>query len=120
MSSKKRFCIDESTESKILQKANHLGRLTNLYAKEVDRAENADIYEAVKDVKRLTINQLAEILSSQVEKVGYNGFKLGDPEIGKDVIVTFSCLNAKAERKEYDSKTELKKLMQKELTSTNW
>lgn len=85
-----------------------------------EKAENKHIYDAIDEIKKLKIAELSEILRPVLEKSGYVDFYLEKPEIGKDVIVGFSCLDSKSDRNDYDSKKTLQKLIKKELGDTNW
>jgi len=117
---RKRFIFDSDMMFKYEQKGQHLQRLLKLEATIADQAVYTDIYEAIKDIKKLKVAQLTEILKPVLEKAGYTEFKLDQPEIGREVAVGFSCLDAKPEREEYNSKKELQKLIAKKLDDTNW
>lgn len=76
---------------------------------------------ALKWVKKLKIVQLKELLEPIFTKEGYSDFKLGDPQIGREVSLDFSCLDTKDDREEYDSKKTLHKAIEKVLEDTgNW
>jgi len=117
---RKRFVFDEEMEQKFMAKMNHLLRMAKLELDTEDRAEHVDVYDAIKDIKQLKIAQLSDVLKEALEKDGYREFKLGDPELGQQVVIGFSCLDDKSERKEYDSKKGLQKLINKALVDTNW
>lgn len=116
----KRFVFDSDMVFKCQQKAQHLERLRKLNATTADRVEHADIYDAVKAVKKLKIAQLSELLTPVVSKKQYNDFKLGQPQLGREVSLDFNCLDAKDDREEYQSKKDLQKLIEKALIDTNW
>lgn len=117
---RKRFIFDNDMMFKYQQKGRHLERLMKLEATISDQVEHKDVFDAIKEIKKLKIAQLAEILRPVVEKAGYSEFKLDQPELGREVAVGFSCLDAKPEREEYNSKKELQKLIGKTLDDTNW
>lgn len=85
-----------------------------------EKAENKHIYDAIDEIKKPKIAELVEILRPVLEKSGYVDFNLEKPEIGKGVIVGFSCLDSKSDRNDYGSKKTLEKLIKKELDDTNW
>lgn len=64
--------------------------------------------------------QVADTLATAVAKSGYTEFKLGEPQIGREVAVPFSCLDNQPVRESYDSRMGLKKLITKALADTNW
>jgi uncharacterized Zn finger protein len=117
---RKRFVFDNDMVFKCQQKAVHLKRLQNLHAKAADKAEHVDVYEAIKDIKKLKIAQLGGLLAPSLAKRQYNDFKLGEPQMGREVSLDFGCLDADAEREEYQSVKNLKKLIEKLLIDTNW
>lgn len=117
---RKRFCIDEDTMHKIEDKMIHLARLEKLYIDATERTDHADIYDAIRDIKQLKIAQLIETLQPVLEKAQYTRFKLGEPQLIREVVIEFSCLDAKADRQENSSKNSLRKLITKTLEETNW
>lgn len=117
---RRRFVFDDEMEQKFKAKMNHLLRMAKLELDADDRTEHVDVYEAIKTIKQLKIAQLSDILKEALEKAGYREFKLGDPELGQQVAIGFNCLDGKSERKEYDSKKDLQKLINKTLDDTNW
>lgn len=116
----KRFVFGDDMMFKFQQKAQHLERMRKLEAGTVDRSEHADVYDAVKEIKKLKIAQLSELLTPVVAKKKYTEFKLGEPQVGREVSLDFSCLDTEADREEYDSKKGLQKLIDKALADTNW
>lgn len=117
---RKRFVFDDDMMFKCQQKAQHLERLQKLHATTADRVEHVDIYDAVKSVRKLKIAQLSELLTPVVSKKQYRDFKLGQPQLGREVSLGFNCLDAKDDREEYQSKKDLQKLIEKTLIDTNW
>jgi predicted RNA-binding Zn-ribbon protein involved in translation (DUF1610 family) len=117
---RRRFCIDDSMAGQIKTKANHIARLIKLQLDQIDHTENADVFDAIEDIKKLKITQLSEILRPTIEKEGYNEFKLGEPQFEREASVPFNCLDNKSDREEYDSKQDLQKLISKNLEDTNW
>jgi len=116
----KRFVFGDDMIFKFQQKARHLERLRELEAGVVERVEHADVYDAVKDIKKLKIAQLSELLTPLLAKKKYTEFKLGEPQLGRKVTLDFSCLDAEADREDYKSKKGLHKLIDKALADTNW
>lgn len=117
---RKRFVFDSDIMFKYDQKLKHLQRLAKLHADTADRVEHVDIYDAIKAVKKLKIAQLSELLTPFVTRKQYTDFKLGQPQLGREVSLDFNCLDAKDDREEYQSKKDLQKLIEKTLIDTNW
>lgn len=85
-----------------------------------EKQDNKHIYDALAKLKKLKIAELEPLLAPALKKAGYAEFSLDKPEIGKDVIVGFNCLDGKSDREDYDSIKTLKKLVDKTIANTNW
>jgi len=55
-----------------------------------------------------------------LEKEGYSKLEFSKPEINRDVVVKFTVQDDKEDRQEYDSRSQLKKLLKQTLENTNW
>ncbi|MBP7857497.1 hypothetical protein KA016_00360 [Candidatus Saccharibacteria bacterium] len=117
---RKRFLFDKDTMFKYEQKMKHFVRMAELHAKAEDKVEHVDVFDGIKEVKKLKIVQLKELLEPVFTKNGYSDFKLGDPKIAREVSLDFSCLDTKDDREEYQSKKVLHKAIEKALIDTNW
>lgn len=117
---RKRFVFDKDMAFKYDQKLRHFARMAKLHATAEDKAEHVDVFDAIKQVKKLRIAQLKDLLEPIFSKDGYSDFKLGDPQIGREVSLDFSCLDTKDDREEYQSKKTLHKAIEKALEDTNW
>lgn len=85
-----------------------------------EKRDNKYIYDAMKELKKPKIAELAPLLQPVLKKSGYIEFSLDKPEIGKDVFVGFNCLDTKSDRSDYDSQRTLKKIINDTLEITNW
>lgn len=115
------FCLQDEKIRKEHQEAKY--RFDDLlrFAKEhQEKEDNKHIYDAIKEMKKPKIAELASLLQPALEKAGYSDFSLEKPEIGKDVYVGFNCLDTKSDRNDYDSIKTLEKLVKKILAATNW
>jgi len=117
---RKRFVFDSDMIFKYSQKLKHFERMAKLHATAEDKIQHVDVYDGIKQVKKLKINQLKELLEPVFNKDGYSDFKLGDPQVGREVSLDFSCLDTKDDREEYQSKKTLHKALEKALIETNW
>jgi hypothetical protein len=117
---RKRFVFDKDMMFKYDQKLRHFGRMAKLHATAEDKVQHVDVHDGIKQVKKLKIVQLKELLEPIFTEDGYSDFKLGDPQIGREVSLDFSCLDTKDDREEYDSKKTLHKAIEKVLEDTNW
>lgn len=116
----KRFVFDSSMMFNFSQKVSHFERMAKLHESTEDKIKLPDVYDGIKQVKRLKIAQLKEILEPIYAKNGYSDFKFGEPRIGREVSIEFSCLDTIDDREEYQSKKILQKAIEKILEDTNW
>lgn len=115
------FCLlDKEFREKLITTKEGLETMARLGKEFQEKEDNKHIYDAIQEIKKPKIAELSTILSSALEPVGYIEFSLDKPDIGKDVIIGFSCLDGKNERSDYDSEKTLKKSIDKALADTNW
>ena len=88
--------------------------------KEEDKKDKNPVYQKARQLKKLKINQLKELLVKAIEKDGYKDLQFGKPEMGQFVIIDFSVNDTKDDRKERDSENTLKKIIKTSLNDTNW
>lgn len=115
-----RFCLSEEDGQKYVQEKANMEQMKHLVDEMKEREENKDIYDKVAKLKKLTLVQLENTLTPELEKNGYVKLELATPEMGKDVIVSFTARESKDDREEYDSKIQLKKLIHGLVKDTNW
>jgi predicted RNA-binding Zn-ribbon protein involved in translation (DUF1610 family) len=115
------YClVDKEFRDKLYAIKDGFERMAELGKQFKEREDNKHVYDAIKEMKKPKIAELSTILAPALEKAGYIEFSLDKPEIGKDVIVGFNCLDSKSERGDYDSEKILKKTVVKALEDTNW
>lgn len=85
-----------------------------------EKERNKHIYDAIAELKRPKIAELGSLLRPRLEKFGYVEFGLDKPEIGKIAYISFSCLDSKSDREDYDSRKTLQTTIRKALSDTNW
>lgn len=117
---KARFLLTNEKVQEYLKGKQNLERLAEWGKKHKEREANKELYEAVAQIKKVNIGQLDSVLKPSIEKAGYTELTFDKPEINKDVYIGFSCLDGKPERVEYDSRKELKKVIESALSETNW
>ena len=116
-----RYCLlDEEFRNKLVEIKRGLNEMARLGKEFKEREDNKHIYDAVAEMKKPKIAELAPLLAPVLEKSGYIEFSLDKPELGKDVYIGFSCLDSKPERGDYDSRKTLQKAVRKALEDTNW
>ena len=85
-----------------------------------EKEENKDLYDAIDNIKKLTISDLQKFLDPIIERAGYAKLEFEKPDLQKDVILGFGLQDAKSGRSDRESAYELKKLLKKSLEGTNW
>ena len=113
------FCISDKVGEEMLRAYEFLSRLYDDF-KEKEKRDKDPLIQQVRQLKKLTVIQLRKLIENSLEKEGFTDLKFGRPEIGKYVIIDFSIIETKDDRKEYDSQNILKKLINGLLENTNW
>lgn len=85
-----------------------------------DKEDNKEHYSKVKKLKKPKINELEKIISKAIKKDSYAKFTFSKPDFGRHVTVEFTVEDSLSKRKEYDSRSTLKKLLISNLKDTNW
>ena len=115
------FClVDKEFRDRLFTMKRDFEGMAQLGKEMQEKRDNKHIYDAVKEIKTPKIAELIPLLSEPLEKEGYIEFHLDKPELGRDVYVGFGCLDSKSDRKDYDSRKTLKKLVDSALEDTNW
>lgn len=99
------------------REAEELSRLVKSWE---EREKNKKLEEKLAKIKKLTVAELQKLLAAALKKEEYINLEFSKPEIKKDVIIEFTVQDNKADRKEYDSGNQLRKLLDGTLTDTNW
>lgn len=114
------FCFDNKTGVECLQRRNNWKALQEMFDKEKEKEQNEALYGLVGKIKRLKIAELIELMQKELKKSEFIEVQFEKPEIGKDVIISFSCLEGDSKRSAYDSEKTLKRAVKKTLHPTNW
>jgi hypothetical protein len=115
------YCLeDKEFRDKLFEIRRGLEGMAQLGKEHKEKDDNKHIYDAIAELKKPKIAELAPLLAPALEKAGYNDFSLDKPEMGKDVMIGFNCLDTKSGRGDYDSRNQLKKQIDKALADTNW
>jgi hypothetical protein len=117
---KKRFCFSSKEGYEYTDYKYRMKQLEELLKQDEEKKKHKELYDAVDKIQKLNIVDLNNLLTKELEKDGYANLELGKPVIGKDVVVEFNVQDGTSGRKEYDSKTLLKKIIARILEKTNW
>ena len=114
------FCLSEEQGRKFLDEEININNMKRFVDEMKEREENKTVYDKLEKIQKLNIAQLKELLNKTLIKNKYIKLEFLEPEISKDIIVTFKVRDDNSQRDEYTSKTELKRLIDKNLENTNW
>jgi hypothetical protein len=72
------------------------------------------------EIKKLAVADLRQQIVSALQKEGYGRLELSNPEIRREVVVSFTVQDEQSGRAEYDSRKQLEKIIGQTLGDTNW
>jgi len=117
---KNKYCLSEEQGQEHSEYLRSFLAFKNFIDEQKEKEKNKHIYDAIKNLNKLSVSQLKKTLSEAIEKNNYQNLLFSSPEIGKDVQIEFTCEDVKEERHEYDSRMQLKKIIIQALQNTNW
>jgi hypothetical protein len=117
---RERFCLSSEEGGKYISQKATLEQLKFLSKEIEEREKNKDLYGKVAKLKKLNIAELRSLLEPVLEKESYAKLEFSQPRMEKFVTIDFALQDAKIGRVEYDSRTILKRLLEKTLIDTNW
>jgi len=86
----------------------------------MEREKDKELYEMLAAVKRLSIAQVEQILQPILETSNYKNLHFSQPELGRGIKVEFIAQEATPDKSAYDSRIDLRKLIDEALRDTNW
>lgn len=117
---RKLYCYSDKVREWAIS-AERIGPLLKEFSVHDEHQKRVNEYkEALAKIKKLTIPQVIQTLKPAIEKQGYIEVKFAEPEIGRNVIVSFNCMDSDPNREAYDSQNTLKRLVNRSLKETNW
>lgn len=112
-------CFDEVGGQKAVADLDGMIQITKEW-KEHEKKEKDPIFQQVKKLKKLKLNQLKDLVAKRISVDWYTDLQFSQPEMGKFVIVNFTATDTSDNRSKYDSENTLKKLLKVALECTNW
>jgi len=114
---RKRFCLSEEEGMEYIAAKNKL----KAFSEEMKKInEKAKIEKEISKIKKLNIAQLKNLLTKGLEKEYYIKLELSNPEMNRNIIVNFTIQDNEQDRGEYDSRTQLQRIIKEKLEGTNW
>jgi len=117
---RERFCLTKEKGQKYLQSKLQLENVSRFIEKNKKKEAQKPLYNQLGAIEKLTVVQLKQLLQPNLEKAGYTSLVFSEPKIDRHVIIDFSLEDSKNGRVKYDSKHQLKKLIEKILYNVNW
>ena len=115
-----RFCLSDKEGREYEDFKRRTDEMAEIMKKHKDKENNKDLYDKVAKLKKLKIVELEQLITPVLEKAQYIKFHFKDPEITKDVTVSFIAHDAKPNRTDRESVLTLSRLIRKSLEATNW
>lgn len=116
---RKEFCLTQEEGEKYVLSQNQLKDTVDRI-KEIEKNEADPKYQKARSLKKLKVFELQKLLKETLEKEKYVELSFEKPELNRDVIIPFSVQESDLSRGDYDSKNNLKNLINKTLEETNW
>lgn len=114
---RERFCLSPEEGSKYIESKARLENFSK-FLKETEGKE--EIRKKIAHIKKLNIAELKKLLAEPFKKEEYINLDFSKPEIGRDIIISFTVQDNKTDRGEYDSRIQLQRIIKKTLEKTNW
>lgn len=120
-SDRQHFCLhDEEFRERLTSMRRDFLGMAQLGKEMQEKRDNKHIYDAIKEMDKPKIAELSSLLTPALLKAGFIEVTIEKPEIGKDVIIGFSCLDNETGRSDYDSEKQLKRAVNLTLENANW
>lgn len=117
---RQRFCLTKEEGEEYRDVKYKLEQFSELVKEINEKEKNKELYDKVAKIKKLKVADIQKLIQKAIEKEGYTNLEFEKPEMNKFVSVSFTVMDNKPDREEYDSKVQLKKLIEKALAKTNW
>jgi len=102
------------------EKPEEVERLSRFVESMREKEKNKGFYDKLAKIKKLPVAGLKKLLVPKLEKAEYIKLEFSKPEMSRDVVVEFTVQDNKEDREEYDSRSQLKKLLKQTLEKINW
>ncbi len=115
-----RFCLSEEAAKKNQEEKFQLEGIAQFMEDWKKKDEKKEEYEKIAKLKKLTVFDLEKLLTPVLKKEGYVKLQFGNPEMGKDVFMSFTAQDSRSDRIERESSIKLQKILKTTLSDTNW
>ena len=116
---RKDFVFSEEEGKEVLYGLEQMKNISEEVKKMEDKKKDP-AYQMALNIKKLRVVELNKLLKEQMQKNGYIELQFEKPDMERFVAVPFTVQDERSDREEYNSKIQLKKLIEKTLEPTNW
>lgn len=113
------FCLNDKNGPEYLMSIDRIIGFSK-EMKEREKKEKDPAFQKAKQLKKLTVVELEQLLLKTLDKKDYIKLNLGAPEMGQYVIVPFTVQEVNKKRNDRESDLILKKIIDKALINTSW
>ena len=117
---KKRFCLDKEAGMEAMESLSRMDSMAEFMDEMKEKDKRKDLYDSIKNLPKLSIHELKKRLDVLLEENNYSDLIFSQPQISTDIQVSFTAYETRSDRKDYDSRQNLKNLLKKDLLNTNW
>jgi len=114
---KQRFCISDQQSKRYVEWNK---RMKELEKQKEEHLLNMDLYDTLKETKKLTIASLEQLLTKALKKAGFADLRISMPVSGREIMLDFSVRDLKVDRDEHESRKVLEKAIEGVVGDTNW
>lgn len=116
-----KFCFhDEQWLKRLRNMRDGLEKISKLGRYLAEEEQQKDIIRAVEQIKKFSVAELMNTLTSAIQAKHYAKVSFSAPQIGRNLTVEFNCIDTQPVRQAYQSTRDLKRAIDKELLLTNW
>jgi dephospho-CoA kinase len=113
------FCLSEEDGQEYLELTEAMEVGQEVYREELQKYDDP-AYQIATHLKKLDITGLEKLLTEKLEKEKYTRLSFGNPEMGQQVVISFTVQDSDSLREANVSTSDLKKLLVAILKDTNW
>jgi DNA-directed RNA polymerase subunit RPC12/RpoP len=116
-----RFCIPyEEASKKYYDWTSSIDQMKRVLDDITEKDEKKEVYDALNQMKKMSVKALEKFLSVELGKLGYSDFMLSKPDISKDIQVHFTMVDLIEENDRYNSVKNARAQLNTLLNDTNW
>lgn len=122
VSDREKYCLTKEEGDRYIMGTISLNNCVNLFSsKEIEgKVVDTSLHEKVKNLKKINILELEDLLQSKLEDTQYVRFSLKDPVSGREFYVPFVVCDKSTIVNEHATELHLAKIIKDATEDTNW